>query len=464
MNVSAHQTKKKNQGVILVNEEQVNKRKKANWNIRPYLAVGLISLLVIALSIMFFFLIYRYNGLAENWKKLMGILQPISIGLIIAYLINLIVKLEEKYLLPLFEKWFKRPEKAKKAARGISVAGAILFMLVIIGVLLQMVLPELFFSIEKMVVQLPGQVDTFFAWAETYFHSDGEWSQYLEQGLSKAVEYFENWAKTDFLPQTKNMLASLTTGVISVVKVLFNFIIGIIVSVYVLMSKETFVGQVKKLIYTLMPADKGNVVVATVRKSNEIFGGFISGKILDSAIIGVLCFIGLSILKMPYALLVSVIVGVTNIIPFFGPYIGAIPSALLIMLANPLQGLYFIIFILVLQQLDGNVIGPRILGESTGLSSFWVIFAILIGGGLFGFMGMILGVPVFATFYYLMQKLTAYILRKKGLPEQSEVYIEVTKVDPVTKQLDYTRPEEPPKRNRRKSKVKKEEKEEKEEK
>ena len=223
---------------------------------------------------------------------------------------------------------------------------------------------------------------------------------------------------------------------------MFNFIIGIVISIYVLLGKETFIAQAKKLVYAVFPADRGNVIVATVRKANDIFGGFIIGKILDSVIIGILCFIGLSILQMPYTLLVSVIVGVTNVIPFFGPYIGAIPSAILIMLANPIQGLYFIIFILVLQQVDGNIIGPKILGDSTGLNSFWVVFAILVGGGLFGVAGMIFGVPLFATIYYITRKLTAWVLRKKGLPEETAAYTEVERIDVDTGQLHLLKHEE----------------------
>lgn len=428
-------------------EEQKDKKdkrenQKANWNIKPYLAIGLIAFLVITLSILFFFLIYRYHGLAENWDNLMGILQPIIIGLAFAYLINPIVKWEEKYLSKWLGKCIKKPQKAEKTARGLSVLGAIVFVVIIITILLNMVIPELFKSIEGMLVQLPGQVDAFMDWMEHYVSSDGAFSQYLEPALNKAVEFLESWVKTQVLPQAKGMIGSLTSGVISIVKLLFNIVIGVIISVYVLMSKETFTGQAKKLVYVLLPANKGNVVVEIVRKSNELFGGFVSGKILDSAIIGIICFVVLSILKMPYTLLVSVIVGVTNIIPFFGPFIGAIPSAILIMLANPIQGIYFIIFVLILQQLDGNVIGPRILGESTGLSSFWVVFAILIGGGLFGFIGMVLGVPVFATIYYLMQKLTAYILRRRGLPEETEAYTELIQVDPSTNQPNYLPKEE----------------------
>ena len=175
--------------------------------------------------------------------------------------------------------------------------------------------------------------------------------------------------------------------------------------------------------------DHANMILHLTKKSNEIFGGFIIGKIIDSMIIGVLCFFGLTLLKMPYILLISVIVGVTNVIPFFGPYIGAIPSAVLILLNDPIKGLSFLIFILVLQQLDGNVIGPKILGNSTGLSAFWVVFSILLGGGLFGFVGMIMGVPTFAVAYYIITMLINHLLEKRKLPLQTSEYGEKSYVD-----------------------------------
>ena len=410
---------------------------KADWNIRPYLAIGLTALIVIVLSIAVFFLIYRYHGLTASWNRLMKILQPILIGFVLAYLINPIVKFLERHIHPFLEKHMKRKNKAKKAARGLSVTGAMLFVVIIVAILLNMVIPQLYSSIERMVVQLPRQVEAFMDWVEGYINEDSELSVYLEAGLNRALEYFENWAKTDFLPQTRTMLTSVTNGLISMVMFLLNILIGMIISIYVLMGKETFIGQAKKLTYAVLPADKGNVVIEVVRKANEIFGGFISGKILDSAIIGIICFFGLYILNMPYTVLVSVIVGVTNVIPFFGPYIGAIPSALLITLTSPIQGLYFVIFIVILQQVDGNIIGPRIIGESTGLSSFWVVFAILVGGGLFGFLGMVMGVPVFATIYYVVQRLVSYILKRKGLPQETTSYTDISQVNPTTKKLDY---------------------------
>lgn len=441
-------------------EEQEKKtiEEKANWNIKPYLAIGLIAFLVIAGSISFFFLLYRYHGFAQIIDRLMVILQPIIIGLILAYLVTPIVNFEEAHLLPLAQKKIKNQEKAKKLVRGVSVAGALAFVTVIIGVLLQMVIPELYKSINGMIGTLPKQVNNFMDWLSDYISSDSEISDYLELGLTKGTEYFENWAQTDFLPQTKNIIAGVTTGVINAVKILFNVVIGIIISVYVLMSKETFIGQSKKLMYVLFSGKKANAIIRTVHKSNEIFGGFISGKILDSLIIGLICFACLYIMKMPYTVLVSVIVGVTNVIPFFGPYLGAIPSAVLIMLANPIQGLYFIIFILVLQQIDGNIIGPKILGDSTGLSSFWVVFAILTAGGIFGIPGMIIGVPVFAVFFYILRNITDYVLKKKNLPQDTMDYIEAEKLDIATNTLKYREKQVekiPPKKEKKEKKSKK---------
>lgn len=414
---------------VLIVEEQKNTSEKTNWNIRPYLAIGLTAFLVIAGSLSFFFLIDRYQGFAAIVGKMIAILQPITIGLVIAYLMTPVVNFEERHLLPLAQQKMKDPEKAKKLVRVISVLGALIFFILIIAVLLLMVIPELYKSINGMIGTLPRQVNDFMDWLNEYVSSDSEISSYLEVGLTKATEFFENWAKTDFLPQTKSIMVGVTAGVIGAVRMLFNVLVGIIISIYVLMSKEVFIGQSKKLMYALLPGKSANAVIHTVHKSNEIFGGFISGKLLDSLIIGILCFVCLSLMKMPYTVLVSVIVGVTNVIPFFGPYLGAVPSAILIMLANPIQGVYFIIFILILQQFDGNILGPAILGESTGLSSFWVVFAILVGGGIFGILGMIIGVPAFAVIFYVIRRVINHILRKKQLPQGSSSYIKVEKLD-----------------------------------
>ena len=272
---------------------------------------------------------------------------------------------------------------------------------------------------------LPGQLN---AVMDSFDHIQKEQSPVgaiVENILNHASENIQNWIQTDLLRQMNVLMTNITTGAINVLSEVFNFLVGCIVSVYMLFGKETFAAQIKKMLYAGMQVERANKKLHITRKSNEIFGGFIIGKIIDSAIIGVLCFIGITILDMPYILLVSVIVGVTNVIPFFGPYIGAIPSTILIALADPLKGLYFLIFIIALQQLDGNVIGPKILGNSTGLSAFWVVFSILLGGGLFGFIGMIIGVPTFAVIYYIVKMVVEEKLKKKKLPPDTEHYGDV---------------------------------------
>ncbi len=423
-------------------EQKTPKQKeKMNWNIKPYLAMGLIALLVIVLSISFFFLIYRYQGVSRNVGAMFSILQPVTIGLVLAYLISPIVNFEERHLLPLALDKMKSEKKARKTVRAVSIITALVFVGVIIGVLLQMVIPELYRSINGMIDTMPKQVSNFMDWITAYVNEDSEIAGYLEMALTKGTEFFENWAKTDFLPQTRNLIAGLTSGVIIAVRLLFHVIIGIILSIYILMSKEALIGQSKQIVYALFSGKMANRIIRTVHKSNEIFGGFISGKILDSAIIGILCFLCLYVMKMPYVVLVSVIVGVTNVIPFFGPYLGAVPSAILIMLANPIKGLYFIIFILVLQQVDGNIIGPKILGDSTGLSSFWVVFAILVGGGLFGVPGMIIGVPLLAVIFYIIRNALDHVMEKKGLPQDPAEFEKVESLDLEANKLVFLQEE-----------------------
>lgn len=414
-----------------------SKNATSNEELKRYGMIAVIVFLTFCCCTLFFFLIYRYHGLAAYWRKLMSILQPIIIGFIVAYLINPVMKFLEGCLLQYLTPRMKSAKRARKTARSLGTAGAMLFLLLIIFLLLNMMIPELIKSIQNMMVSLPSEVSEFSEWIQNVLSEDSELAQMLGTSLMNLTDYVEKLLKEQLLPQANTYLASIATGAINVVMVLFNFIIGLIIAIYILMSKETFIGQGKKIVYAVLPAKTGNRVIHMVRVSNQMFGGFISGKILDSAIIGVICYIGLAIMRMPYSLLVAVIVGVTNVVPFFGPYVGAVPSVILIALADPVKGLYFLIFILVLQQIDGNIIGPKILGDSTGLSSFWVVFAILVGGGLFGFMGMLLGVPTFAVIYYAAREIVAYVLRRRKLPEGTREYIYMTDIDSETGKLRY---------------------------
>ena len=321
--------------------------------------------------------------------------------------------------------------------RTISSILAVLVFIFIIVLLISMVIPEISANISNLVDTLPAQINSFIVHLNDWEYGNQKIIAVVEEYLTTAADWMEDFLKNSLLPQTKDYVATVTSGVLNVLNVFKNLIIGLIVSIYVMCEKESFEGQTKKIIFALFPARAANQVIQVFHTTNEIFGGFIKGKLLDSLIIGIICYIVLCIIKMPYTLLVSVIVGVTNIIPFFGPFIGAIPSAFLILLVDPLYAIYFVIFVVILQQIDGNIIGPKILGDSTGLSSFWVMFAILVGSGLFGVMGMLLGCPVFAVIYYIVQKIVHFFLEKKKLPVETKVYIEATGVEPSGNQLWY---------------------------
>ncbi len=419
------------------------KKEDSGRDLKKYLEIAVVTFVTFCCCILFFFFIYRYHGFAAYWQKLMGILQPIIMGFIVAYLLNPVMVFLERHLTHYLQPRVKNKKKVRKTARLLATLGAVVFLLLIIFLLLYMMIPELIKSIQNMMVSLPAELKEFEKWTEDALQENGqlsEWMKTLGIDLTSVVNYIESLFQKEILPQVNTYLtylASITTGVISAFKMLFNFVVGLVIAIYLLGSKETFIGQGKKIVYAVLPPRFGNVVVRMMRVSNQMFGGFVSGKILDSAIIGVICYFGLALLGMPYSLLVAVIVGVTNVVPFFGPLIGAVPSVILIALAEPVKGLYFLIFVLVLQQVDGNIIGPKILGDSTGLSSFWVIFSILVGGGLFGFMGMLLGVPTFAVIYYFIRETVAYVLRKRKLPEETNAYIHMHNVDIKTRELCY---------------------------
>lgn len=390
---------------------------------------GLTLLLVVIVCLVIYFALLRLEMISNVIHLILGILKPIIYGFAIAYLLNPIVKKVDEHLIPYINKHFPNSKKAAQISRGTGIFIAVILLISIITALCNMMLPELYKSIWNMVSTVPSQLNTAVDQITKMMSKDTTTGQLFTNVLMQATDFIQNWMKTDLLEQVNVVMSNLTVGVINIVKELFNGIIGIIISVYVLWGKEVFSQQAKKIVYAIFKPNSANMILHLTIKSNEIFGGFIIGKIIDSVIIGILCFIGLSILKMPYTLLVSVIVGVTNVIPFFGPYIGAIPSAILITLSNPIKGLYFLIFILILQQIDGNIIGPKIIGNSTGLSAFWVVFSILLGGGLFGIPGMILGVPTFAVLSYIVTMLINHNLEKKNLPTEASCYDELSYVN-----------------------------------
>ncbi len=398
-------------------------------NLRPYLAIGITAVLVVLICIIIFFMIFRFGELVSGVEALGKMLQAVLIGAVLSYVLNPVMMFFERRLQKAFRKRMTDEKKIRRRSRSIATSGAVLVFLGIIAALLCMIIPQLIISVENLTTTLPDQIQNLMSRMQTFSRGDSPLAAIVRDIITNGTTYLQNWIQDEFLNQAQELMTYITSGVVGVIKTFFNFIVGIIISIYILMKKETFISQLKKIIYAVFPPRGGNRIMEVLRKSDDIFGGFLIGEIIDAIIIGILCFGALYIGRFPYALLVSVIVGVTNIIPFFGPFLGAIPGALLICLESPIHALYFLIIILIIQQLDGNVIKPKVLGDSTGLSPFWVIFSILLFGGIFGFLGMLFGVPVFAVIYYLIKRIAEHFLRKKKLPVETEAYVDFNYVD-----------------------------------
>lgn len=385
---------------------------------KDYFLKGLTAFLVIAACVVFAFLVFKIDVIWGIVKKIISVLNPVIFGLVIAYLVNPMVNFFDKYICKVTLYKAKNTEKARRVADLISVILAVLvFSVVIVGLLL-LVIPQLIISISSFIDSFPARLDAISAWGKSVLKENAK----LQGIFTRVLDYEKNWLKTDLSGTVKSVTANLTSGVLSFVNFLKNFGLGLIFAIYMLFSKDKMLNQCRKVMCAVFSDKTVGSILSWLSKSNAVFSGFINGKLLDSLIIGVLCFIGTTVLNIPYALLVSVIVGVTNIIPVFGPYIGGVPSAILVTIENPIKGLYFVIFVIFLQMLDGNFIGPKILGDKTGLSNFWVMFAIVIGGGLFGVLGMLVGVPAFAVIYYAFALFVNYRLRLKNKPTDSDCY------------------------------------------
>ena len=400
---------------------------------KGYWRWGLTAFLTVCAILVFYDAFYQGGTLQQILGKLAQVLAPVFYGLAMAYLLTPLVKWFERGILWCVSKLRKKlPDKPLKHGKGLLRAGAILLtwavVLALTYWLMSVLIPQLVESVTMLINNARYYYTKVYRWTDNWLKENPEIGSWANDVLS---EYYNNGLKnlTDtILPKAQELAATLTggiwVGIRSVIGFAMDLIVGIIISVYLLAMKEKSLARCCKMIYATMKQETAELVLTGLHNTNQVFSGFVRGKLLDSLIIGILCFIGCSILKMPYTPLVSVVVGVTNIIPFFGPFLGAIPSAFLILLVSPLKCLYFIIFIILLQQLDGNVIGPKILGDSTGISSFWVIVAILVGGGFFGVPGMFFGVPVFACLRMLVKWLMDRRLTRRGMPTEASAYVE----------------------------------------
>lgn len=378
---------------------------------KQYLRLGITIFASLAATIIFFFLLFRYQEIKTFFAMVLSALQPVIIGIVFAYLLRPIARF--------LERLFCKIKGISRFARLLSVLFTMILTFSVLGLCCAFILPQLVESVGSLVKDLPELLEVQLARLSAYLEADDDAAAVVMQMISSVENSLLSWVKTNLF----STVSTVANSVLSIGSALVNVIVSIIVTIYLLLDWERYLAQCKKLFYAISKNQRVNYAVAdVVCQTNRIFSGFISGKLLDSLIVGIICFICLTILKMPYAMLISVIVGVTNIIPMFGPFIGAIPSAFLVLLVSPVKCIVFLVFIVVLQQVDGNIIGPRILGNSTGLSALYVTVAMLLFGKLLGFLGMIVGVPLFATLYYIVKRLAEYSLQKQNMPVDTTEY------------------------------------------
>ncbi len=393
------------------------------WFSDRYFKLGLAIMGGMCGAGLFIFLLFNVFNMIDEVKVIVEILYPIIMGAAFAYLLSPVQSfVENSIIIPVGGKLFKKPVKKGNGVRLTSTIVTILFFCLMLFILLRIVIPELVKSITQLINNLPVYMDEMNKWVDKLLRDNEYLASLVRDYIDVSGESFKAWVSEKVLSRGGYIVKLLSSKVIDLLSVLLNIIIAVIVSVYILMAKEGFGAQAKKCLYALVKKETAEDVIKEVAFIDKTFGHFITGKIMDSIIIGLICFIICTCLRMPYTTLVSVIVGITNIIPVVGPFLGAIPCALLILLVDPKKCLWFIIMIIVLQQVDGNIIGPKVLGESTGLSPFWVLFSITLFGGLFGILGMFIGVPLFAVIYDVFKRLIVRRLRKKNLPVETQAY------------------------------------------
>ena len=405
---------------------------KFKWN-NKYIRWGTTAFLVIAASIVFYYFMFHGSQIKAGFSNVINILMPVVFGFVTAYLLAPILNfVEQKLLIPLYDFFkIKETKKRKSAIRGTGILITCFLFVALIYLLIFMLMSQIVPSVESIISNFDTYSDNLVEWITKLLEDNPNFGEYVIKTFNQYSSQLENWLQS-IVPNTLALIKTVSLSVINVFAYLWDFIIGFIISIYLLSSKELFAGQAKKIAYALFERDTANIVIRNFRFTHQTFIGFFGGKIIDSVIIGILCFIGTSIMETPYAALVSIIIGCTNIIPFFGPFLGAIPSAILIFVVDPIHPLnciYFAIFILLLQQFDGNILGPKILGDATGLSGFWVIFSITLFGGLFGILGMVAGVPIFSVIYAAIRSIINTRLARKELAEPTSAYLQLDYVD-----------------------------------
>lgn len=393
---------------------------------QQHLQWGLTAFLVVVCCVVAFFAIYRFDVIQKFCHFAIGVLSPFIYGLVMAYLICPIYNATVRGTYGLLNRGSVKLKHDMQLAKAVGSVISVALILVVLAGVFWMIIPGLVNSVINVVEVLPPAMQKMTVWLDNRLTKLPIAQETIDEWISVMTKKAIEFATNTILPHSKSLAAGVSQGLIGAVGFVMDFIIGIIISVYFLNSKDTFLAQLKKFIVANFKESTVDEIFSGASFTNRTFGGFISGKIIDSVIIGMICFVFMSIFGWEYSLLISCIVGITNIIPFFGPFIGAIPSTLLLLMVNPMHALYFGIFVVILQQFDGNILGPKILGDSTGLDSFWVLFAVLVGGGLFGFIGMVIGIPIFAVIYYYIGRQLNRKLARKGFSTDLNDY----RIDP----------------------------------
>lgn len=424
------------------------------WD-KKYLYWGVTAFLVIAAAIVFFLGLSQIKEILDSIFSFLSILTPVLYGFVIAYILCPIATFIEK---PCLRRLFytiqdKKREKferehpgeepppktfpVRKVARVMSVAITMILALLILTGIIWVLLPQLIDTVTMLVNNMPTYVTQISDWVSQTLRNYPEVEAYVLQFTGGISDMLNNWLSTELLPQMNNIWNLISSNVMNIISVFMNLLLGFVIAIYFLNSKELFAAQFKKILYCLFKPKVATKIINSTREVNKSFGQFITGKILDSFIIGMVYVLLMSIFNMPYAVLCGVVMGIFCIIPYFGPFIGYIPCMLLLVLVDPIQCIYFTIMVVIIQNIDGNVLAPKIIGDSTGLSSFWVIFGMLVGQGLFGFVGLIIGIPLFAVVYSFTKNRVKKRLEKKDLPSDSNVYRDIDHIDDETNEPIY---------------------------
>ena len=408
---------------------------------KDHIALGITSFLVLAAALLLSFALEHIQIILSFFGTIGQILRPIFYGMILTFLLLPIHRRLRAHLELILPNPGGRPSHKRGIANLLAIAMSIGVAALLVYLLLAMLIPQVYFSIVGFIQSTPDYIRAVQQGLTTFWEDNPEFQAVILPYYNSLAQSIQNWLQSDILPKLESVgstiewvrtsilpsLSSVATNLSTVlfagVKLVNDLFVSVIVTVYLLLRKDILAAQTKKVVYSIFTPKTGNLIVEETRSAYRILSGFINGKLLDSLIIGVIALVCCNLLKFPYPVLLATVIGITNVIPFFGPFIGAIPCSILTLLVSPKQFIPFIIFILVLQQFDGNILGPKILGDSTGIDAFWVVFSVLLFGGLFGFAGMVMGVPIFAMLFSIVRRLVRHGLSRHGLSGETEDYI-----------------------------------------